>query len=164
MQIAQIIYLCHKQGWCKRQNNGRRFQSAACWSKLGGVVCCGFERWVRRHSTTTAEEVGKPWMLLVPLHLQLDPPIPTFCLTMSVSGHCIVLCLDTLSGAYCKCHGTHCGCWVKWRKLPCTTIVASWPPHPTMHWEVAMMYTKPKSADPSDTCLFCRASHNVPQV
>ena len=31
---------------------------------------------------------------------------------------------------------------------------------PTMHWEVARMYTEPKSVDPNDTCFFRgRAPH-----
>ena len=28
MEIAQIIHLCHNQGWCETHINGRRFQSA----------------------------------------------------------------------------------------------------------------------------------------
>ena len=39
-------------------------------------------------------------------------------------------CLDALSRAYCKCHRIDCVCCVKWRKLLCTTIVASLPSHP----------------------------------
>ena len=32
--------------------------------------------------------------------------------------------------------------------------LASTPRTPTMHWEVAEMYTEPKSPDPTDTCSF----------
>ena len=35
------------------------------------------------------------------------------------------------------------------------------PTTPTMHWEVAPMYTEPKSVNPSDTCSFCDGTPHI---